>query len=270
MTASPGAPEPGPQDRTASGWERRCYASFVRFIEAIPAGSGEGGLIELDGVVASISPQSPDRSLVNSVAYEDPAALAAAAEELESRYAEAGVRAWTVWVPEADASTPELLAGRGHRLDARPRSMKLDLSAVSERLDEDLDFTRSADWRVVCAINDASYESIPQGSFEAGFGSKPDPAFRAYCARHEGWDACVLSTIDHDGDCGVYTVATLPEARRNRLAGRLMHRALLDARERGCRTSTLQSSPGGVSVYARLGYEDLGALELWEHRVSAD
>ncbi len=255
---------------TGSGWEPRCYAGFVRFLEAIANGRSNASLIELDGVVASIAPAAPERSLFNSVAYEDPDALAAAIDEIKAAYSSAGVRAWAVWAPETDTRTGGLLASRGHRLDARPRSMLLELSAVPEQLDLELDYTRSAEWRVLCAINDAAYESVPEGSFEAGLGSKPDSAFRAYAARHEGWAASVLATLDHQGDCGVYMVATLPEARGHQLASLLMHRALLDGRKRGCEISTLQSSPRGRSVYERLGYRDLGAIEMWEHRVFAD
>ncbi len=71
------------------------------------------------------------------------------------------------------------------------------------------------------------------------------PRLRTYAARWRGFDAAVLATLDNDGDCGFYLVATLPEARGNGLCAGLMERALLDARERGCRTSTLQASPAG-------------------------
>ena len=50
------------------------------------------------------------------------------------------------------------------------------------------------------------------------------------------------------------------------LAGRLMHRALWDARANGCDLSSLQATKMGEPVYARLGYESHGALQMWEKR----
>jgi ribosomal protein S18 acetylase RimI-like enzyme len=79
----------------------------------------------------------------------------------------------------------------------------------------------------------------------------------------------VLATIQHGGDCGVYLVATAPAAQRRGLAGALMLHALADAREAGCATTTLQATRAGTPVYARLGYRDLGAIEMWERRQPA-
>lgn len=53
-------------------------------------------------MLAAITPSCPDRSIVNAVVYDDAAALAAALDGLAETYERAGVRAWTVWVPEAD------------------------------------------------------------------------------------------------------------------------------------------------------------------------
>jgi GNAT superfamily N-acetyltransferase len=61
-------------------------------------------------------------------------------------------------------------------------------------------------------------------------------------------------------------VATAPAAQGRGLASAVMTRALVDARERGCVTSSRQATARGRSVYERLGYEDRGALEMWERR----
>ena len=42
--------------------------------------------------------------------------------------------------------------------------------------------------------------------------------------------------------------------------------ALLDARDRGCTTSSLQATKAGFPVYQRLGYQDVCALDMWEWR----
>ena len=45
-----------------------------------------------------------------------------------------------------------------------------------------------------------------------------------------------------------------------------MRKTLFDAAERGCRTSTLQATKLGAPVYRRCGYQDFGALLMWESR----
>jgi predicted acetyltransferase len=45
-----------------------------------------------------------------------------------------------------------------------------------------------------------------------------------------------------------------------------MRQALSEAAERGCETSTLQATKLGRPVYERVGYEDFGALQMWEYR----
>jgi hypothetical protein len=48
-----------------------------------------------------------------------------------------------------------------------------------------------------------------------------------------------------------------------------MRRALVDARERGCTTTTLQATQMGQPVYSRLGYRDYGRVQMWERRKPA-
>jgi GNAT superfamily N-acetyltransferase len=91
-----------------------------------------------------------------------------------------------------------------------------------------------------------------------------DDEFRLYITQ----DAAVLGIDDCDGDAGVIFVATLPEARGRGLAGGLLAAALVEARDRGCDVSTLQATRMGESVYARLGYERIGAIQMWEKRRS--
>ena len=77
-------------------------------------------------------------------------------------------------------------------------------------------------------------------------------------------------THDHEGDCGVYAVATVPEARGRGLTSALLAHALADARERGCTTTTLEATRMGHSVYERLGYRPLGPVAMWERRRAPD
>ena len=67
-------------------------------------------------------------------------------------------------------------------------------------------------------------------------------------------------------DAIVAWVATLPEARGRGVSGRLLARALRDARDAGLETTTLQATKLGAPVYSRLGYRDYGAVHMWERR----
>lgn len=256
------------ESATAAGWDARNHAGFVRFLGAIVAGSPAARLYRRGGVVASIAPAAPERSLFNSVSYESPGDLEPAVLELADLYAAAGVRAWTVWVPESDARSAELLAARGHLLDAQPRAMAVEIAGADLEGPRGFAYTASVRWPELCAVNDVAY-GLPAGTFERGLGADPDPGFRAYGVSEGGMLVSVLATLEHEGDCVVFAVATLPEAQGRGLAGRLLGAALLEAAGRGCSTSTLQATAAGAPVYGRLGYRDLGAVQMWERRRDA-
>lgn len=249
---------------TPSGWDRAAYGSFSRFIEAI-ASVRRGRLFEADGVIASINRATPEHSLFNSVLYESHEQLLSSIDELRELYRRAGVLAWTVWAPIADHETGLVLAERGHRLDGEPHSMTIDLASLPEP-DQQLEFERGIEWNTVWRIADQAYGMV-EGSWASGLGGRPDRALHSYGAFHEGWIASVLTTLDHGDDCGIYAVATLPEARGNRLATRLLHQALWEARERGRLTASLQSTSAALPVYRRLGFIDCGEVGFWEHRI---
>jgi GNAT superfamily N-acetyltransferase len=247
----------------ADPWLARMYRSFSVWLDVATA-SGEGArVLRPEGVRAAIAPGAPERSFFNSVIYETPEALAAAYPEVAAAYGERGC-AWTVWVPEADRDSAALLASAGHRLDARPRAMVMDLDRLTPPDPAGLDWRSGADPRLAGRINDVAY-GYEIGTFERAVGTPPE-TIRLCEARVEGETMCVAGTIDHDGDCSVWLVATLPEARGKGLAGRLLHQALAEARDRGCTTSTLQATKLGRPVYDRLGYSDIGELEMWELR----
>jgi predicted GNAT family acetyltransferase len=61
-------------------------------------------------------------------------------------------------------------------------------------------------------------------------------------------------------------VATPPEHRGRGIAGWLMARALAAARREGALSASLRASAAGAPVYERLGFRDLGFVEMWELR----
>lgn len=228
--------------------------------------SSEGSrTLDADGVVAAIVPACPQRSICNSVSYESPEALGAALEPLDAVYQEAGVAAWTVWVPEFDREAVELLEAAGHVFDGSPMAMSVELEGFASPEVGDLDWDTDVDPPELGRLNDLAYGIAGPEGMASGL-SSPPPDLRLYQARVDGSPACVLGTIDHDGDLGFYFVATHPDHRGHGLASRLITAAVIEARDRGMATSSLQGSAMGQSVYRRLGYGDDFALHMYERR----
>ena len=231
------------------------FASFGR--------SAGARVVELPGVLAAINPAVRERSVFNSVVYLDPDALAAAHRELASAYADAGC-SWTVWVPEQDTDTAQMLEGAGHSLDAQPRAMGIELERAEQPDLSGLDWTDRGDVEEMASLNDAAYGYEP-GSWIKGLGREPD-GLHVYLARVDGKPAATVCSRDTEGDCTIWNVATAEPARGRGLSTALMRQALHDARQRGCETSTLQATKLGAPIYRRCGYEDFGALGMWELR----
>ena len=249
----------------AEGW-RRLVASLAQWSRTIDGASEGMRAIDRDGLVTTITPKVPQRSIVNDVVYWDRDALAAAYDEIDTAYAEAGIGAWLVWVPEADTETADMLAARGHVLDSDPEAMVLDLDAI-ERPSEPAGFSREIDLLELARLNDEAYgirDAFAAGleRLEAGNG------LFAYGVKEEGELVSGLVTFDFEDDCSVWLVATREAARGRGLAGALMAHAMADARERGRTTATLQATDLGRPVYERLGFRSLGEIQMWEKRRS--
>lgn len=220
-------------------------------------------VVELPGVSATLVPRCPERSVVNSVCFDDAAALERALPELAAAYEEARVEAWTVWVRAGDAEASALLEGAGHVLDAQPLAMAAELGEIAEPRDGP--FARASDLSDVGALNDAAYGY--EGSFERALAGVPVDELGVYVATADGRPVSCLLTVDVEGDCYVSLVATLPEARGRGLASGLLAHALAEARERGLLTTSLVATRLGAPVYERLGYRAAGPVEMWERRV---
>lgn len=247
----------------AEGW-RRLVASLAQWSRTIDGASEGMRVVERDGLVTTITPRVPDRSIVNDVVYWDRDALADAYGEIADAYAEAGIEAWTVWVPDGDEQTAALLADRGHLLDSDPEAMLLDLDSV-ERPPAPAGLTRELDPVALARLNDEAYGM--HSAFERALDRlEAGDRLYLYGIEEDGELASGLVTFDHGEDCSVWLVATRERSRGRGLAGALMGQAMADARERGRTTSTLQATDLGRPVYERLGYRSLGEIQLWERR----
>jgi GNAT superfamily N-acetyltransferase len=223
-----------------------------------------GGEVFDDGdVQAAIVPASPNRSFFNSVFYEDSEHLVDALPRLAGVYDEAGVNAWTVWIPAEDERARAGLEAAGHALDATPRAMGFDLSELKlPDPDPELGIRTEMDMELLRQINETAY-GYPPGDFPP---MTPLPDTEAYLASLDGSTVATTLTWDRGEETEVTFVATLPEARGRGVARRLLGHALERERERGKQGSTLISTKLGYPVYVKLGYRDVGGLEMWERR----
>jgi GNAT superfamily N-acetyltransferase len=244
---------------------RRCAVEGVRDeVEAFGSGHPDSLLIRQDGLLASLTPASPQRSLFNSVSYDEPAKLAAELEALGELYDSHGIHAWTVWVPDADRDTAQLLAGRGHVLDAAPRAMAMELAQLPvEPPPPDGIEPRPCDPATAADLNDRAYGYGLDG-FRAAIGG--ETAIRWHGAYAGEEPVGCIGTIAIGDDCCVTGVATPPEQQGRGIAGWLLCRALAEAREEGMVTASLQATRAGTPLYERLGFADFGFVEMWELR----
>lgn len=71
------------------------------------------------------------------------------------------------------------------------------------------------------------------------------------------------------GIVGLYNISTLESFRRRGIGTALTLQPLLDARERGFRTATLQAAAAGVSIYARIGFTPFGDISEYKPQASS-
>jgi GNAT superfamily N-acetyltransferase len=243
---------------------RRAIEGVRDEVEAFGSGAPDSQLIRHEGLLASVAPATPQRSLFNSVFYDDPQVLASELDGLAELYDSQGIRAWTVWVPDEDRESAGLLASRGHALDAAPRAMAMELDDLGAMPQAPTGIEPGPIDTATCAeLNDLAYGYGPDG-FRAGLAG--ETALRWYGAFEGGQPVGCLATIEVGEDCCVTGVATPPEQRGRGIASWLLARALAEAREQGLTTASLQATKAGAPLYERLGFRDFGYIEMWELR----
>ncbi|HEU4944066.1 MAG TPA: GNAT family N-acetyltransferase [Solirubrobacterales bacterium] len=243
---------------------RRAIEGIRDEVEAFGSGAPGSELIRHEGLIASLVPAAPQRSLFNSVYYEDPEALAAHLDSLAETYDSRGVRAWTVWVPDEDRESARLLGGRGHLLDAEPRAMAMELADFGADLPAPSGIVPGPIDAAACAaLNDAAY-GYGEDGFRAGLAG--ETAIRWHGAFDGEEPVGCVGAIEIGEDCCITGVATPPEQRGRGIATWLMCLALADARERGLSSASLQATRAGAPLYERLGFRDFGFVEMWELR----
>ena len=238
---------------------RRAAEANAASFAAIAAASAGGRTLTEPGLSAIATPAAPERPLFNAAFGLEPGAIAAAYGLLAGFYSEAGLPRWTAFVDPADTGSATTLAANGHVLDAEPRMMLGQTDDVAGP-DAPIELDPAPTPETIAALNDRVY-GYP-GSFARTLRSLA--ALDAAVAVAGGEPVACALAHDANGDCHITLVATLPAHRRQGIAGGLIRRLVRRGRERGCTTTSLVATRSGAPVYARLGYRDLGPVQMWE------
>ena len=234
-------------------------ATFTALCRASPGAR----TIVVGDVCAVVTPATPERPLFNAAFGLAPGGIARAYADVAAIYRDAGVGGWTTFADPQDDASIAALSGNGHVLDGVPRLMGTAAARIRPR-SVAADVRDEPDAAVVAALNDTVY-GYP-GSFGRAVCSLD--GLRALVAVDGGRAVSCAVAHETDGDCHVTLVATLPTHRGRGLAGALVTRLVRSALERGCDTTTLVATRTGMPLYERLGYEELGGLEMWERTLA--
>jgi GNAT superfamily N-acetyltransferase len=223
--------------------------------EEYARGSAGAALHRLSGVAAAVFPSEPERAVYNNALLDrdlGPTERAAAVDAMEAAYARAGIERYAAWVHESDEAMRAELSGRGYTLDESTRAMGMSLTDIAlSRPEIDLGPSHWSEHLEYLRI-----VGVPPGLLS---GADPS-AFHILVARLAGENVATAMAFDHDGDCGVFNVATLEAARRRGLGTALTRTPRPRRSARGCSTASLQSTAMAERVYAAVGFRDLGRI----------
>ena len=239
--------------------KRTTWRSIVAFQRLFGHHGPDARLLERPDFVASAVPASTS-SLINAAAPIDDASLAPHLDEIAAFFAD--IPKWGVWIDPAAIADVDALTTKGLVLDSTPVLMAATLDAVARREDARVEATSMDE---LGGVNDAAY-GLPPGTIAPGVAGFPPAEVRAYGIRDGGEVASGALLYDVGDDAFATLVATLPDHRRKQLASITLSHALHEAEQRGRRTTSLQASKLGQSIYARLGYHRLGEIHLYEMR----
>jgi ribosomal protein S18 acetylase RimI-like enzyme len=218
--------------------------------DAYTRGSPGAAVTRHPGVATAVFPTAPERAVYNNALLDRGLAAperAAALEATEAAYVSAGIPRFAAWVHESDAAMRADLEARGYTLDETTRAMGMDLSDL--RLPPPEIGVAPPDWAEYLRVVE-----VPRGLLRG----VDQTMFHVRIGRLDGESVAAAMAFDHGDDCGIYNVGTRAHARRRGLGTGVTALLLHDARARGCRTASIQSTAMAERVYAAVGFRDLG------------
>jgi hypothetical protein len=251
-TAATRSPELGVSKLTDAELYLRGARTLLASWEQYARGAAGAAVRRFPGLAAAVFPNDPERAVYNNALLERDLAASDRADAIaamEAAYDDASVTRFAAWVHESDAAMRADLERRGYTVDEVTRAMGMAVDDIRlPRPDLELG---PADWA----------EHLRLAGVPSGFLSSMDPsAFHILVASRGRQNVSTAIALDFAGDCGIYNVGTLEPARRRGLATGLTAIHLHGARQRGCRTASLQSTAMAAGVYAAAGFRDLGRI----------
>jgi GNAT superfamily N-acetyltransferase len=231
----------------------RGSATLLAAWEEDARGAGGGAALQRHaGVAAAVFPDGPERTVFNNALLErglSPHERSDAIDAMEAAYADEGIDRFAAWVHESDPAMRRDLERLGYTVEESTRSMGMPLD--DDALSRPEIPLAPPDWG----------EHLRLLGVPAGFLASADPTvYHVVLARLDGETVATAIAYDLDGDCGIYNVVTLEQARRRGLATAVTALQLHDARARGCETASLQATPMAERLYAAAGFHDLGRI----------
>jgi GNAT superfamily N-acetyltransferase len=226
-------------------------ASLVAAWEQFAAWS-PGARVQRDADAATaLFVADADRALLNNaLVLGDPERALTAITEA---YASAGIDRYAIWIHETQHAAQALLEREGYRLAERTMVMGAQLPAPGPAHVAQINTIHPSP-AGLRAVNELADDVLP-GLAHGG----PARILLAGPPPQSG-----LLALDHDGDCALAFVATLPKVRKRGMATALTARALADAAARGCTSASLQATPEAEGVYRAAGFRDLGRIREYE------
>jgi ribosomal protein S18 acetylase RimI-like enzyme len=181
---------------------------------------------------------------------------------------------WSFWLCEdlLDPSTRrragDILAGRNlRRLTEAPGMLAEALEPPLRPLPW-LDYRRVADDRTrgeFCHVTAIAF-NLPFAIAQAIYGSERfwRGDYRGWLGYRDSQPLAAAATLAAGGAIGLYSVATLPEHRRQGCAEAIARHALAQASaESGESPYVLQSTPAGHALYEQMGYRTVGHFTIY-------
>jgi ribosomal protein S18 acetylase RimI-like enzyme len=243
--------------RDATGFATQ-WAGMVALVRLQGEHAPGATLLEVGGMVGSVMPVAPRSSIMNCALAADPRQTPTQLQQLAEAFEHGGAHKWGLWVDGDDERAAHAAREQGLVLDSRPAPMVADLNELPF---DDAPPRTQLDLETAGRVNDLAY-GYQEPKMAPAIAALP-PTVLTY-----GDDHSVALAYDVRDDTAVWFVATLPEAQGQGRAGSLLRRLMLDARERGQRTASLQASPAGKPLYERLGFRTVGTLHLYEQRLA--
>ncbi|KNC54835.1 uncharacterized protein AMSG_01687 [Thecamonas trahens ATCC 50062] len=242
------------------------FAAFGEGVGVRIGGEGEGVCCEAPGLVGAVVTQIDNADFFSSAVWPDPSRpLPQRGSESESGCEPALI--W-IWAPsqEAEIECGVIAVGRIELVEYAMPCMALDLhkagalAGLEAWTSDDVKVTRPsmAEVGTLCAT------AYDDPAFEAVLAAMPaETAATAFGVVREGAFVSVMVTVAHDGDVGIYCMATAAEWRRRGLARAMLASVLVEAAGAGAETASLQSSPDGAGLYSSLGFVDAGVARCF-------